>query len=185
MPGAWISGQLRARAVSPGKFNPVIYVAKCWVPAAPHRLLFPGTEEVTEASFTTTSRCLRVPRTAGRTAQMQTTDVLVGERREPTCLQQLGDVADHIGCELDAHRLLNWVVRLAGLGHENHLPRVTSWSKTSCERLSVARHRRRRPEARVVRLRHHHSLPPSWRFTRSSQCPTGWCASCPMSPGRR
>src|SRR5215213_1693088 len=105
MPGAWISGQLRARAVSPGKFNPVIYVAKCWVPAAPHRLLFPGTEEVTEASFTTTSRCLRVPRTAGRTAQMQTTDVLVGERREPTCLQQLGDVADHIGCELDVQRL--------------------------------------------------------------------------------
>ena len=60
----------------------------------------------------------------------------------------------------------------------------SSRSKTSCERLSVARHRRRRPEACVVRLRHHHSLPPSWRFTRSSQCPTGWCASCPMSPGR-
>src|SRR5215213_5958404 len=180
MPGAWISGQLRARAVSPGKFNPVIYVAKCWVPAAPHRLLFPGTEEVTEASFTTTSRCLRVP----RTAEMQTTDVLVGERREPTCLQQLGDVADHIGCELDAHRLLNWVVRLAGLSHENHLPRVTSWSETSCERLSVARHRRgvqrltRSGCGTTIASRRAGDLP-AHRTVRQAG------ASCPMSPGRR
>jgi hypothetical protein len=40
MPGAWTSGQPRARAVYPGHPNPVIYVAKCWVPAGSHRLVF-------------------------------------------------------------------------------------------------------------------------------------------------
>src|SRR5688500_12275616 len=50
--------------------------------------------------------------------QMQTTDVLVGERRKPTCLQQLGDIANHILGKLRAHGRRHWVVRLAGLGHE-------------------------------------------------------------------
>jgi hypothetical protein len=36
MPGAWTSGQPRVRAVYPGHSEPIIYVAKCWVPAALH-----------------------------------------------------------------------------------------------------------------------------------------------------
>ena len=178
MPGAWISGQPRARVVSPGKFNPVIYVAKCWVPAAPHRLVFSDTEAVTGASFTATSGCLRVPRTAGRTAP----DV---NDRCPRLSSNLAMSRATSAVSWTPIGSLTGVVRLAGLGHENHLPRMTLWSKTSRERLSVARHRRRRPEARPVRLQHHHSLPPSWRSTGSPQRLVGRRASCPMSPGRR
>ena len=134
MPGAWISGQPRARAVSPGKFNPVIYVAKCWVPAAPHRLVFSDTEAVTGASFTATSGCLRVPRTAGRTAPD-------ANDRCPRLSSNLAMSRATSAVSWTPIGSLTGVVRLAGLGHENHLPRMTLWSKTSRERLSVARHR--------------------------------------------
>ena len=43
---AWTSGQPRAPAVSPGHLNPVVYVAKCWVPAVPIDWFFPDAEAV-------------------------------------------------------------------------------------------------------------------------------------------
>src|ERR671915_1639495 len=63
--------------------------------------------------------------------QMQTTDVLVGERRKPTCLQQLGEIADHILGKLRAHGRRHWVVRLAGAGHETTCP-ARLVARTSC-----------------------------------------------------
>jgi hypothetical protein len=43
---AWTSGQPRAPVVSPGHLNPVVYVAKCWVPAVPIDWFFPDAEAV-------------------------------------------------------------------------------------------------------------------------------------------
>jgi hypothetical protein len=44
-PGAWSTGQSRARAVSPGHLGPAICLGKCSVPAALSVLVFPDTED--------------------------------------------------------------------------------------------------------------------------------------------
>jgi hypothetical protein len=45
-PGAWSTGQSRARAVCPGHPGPAIYLGKCSVPAGSCGLVFPDTEVV-------------------------------------------------------------------------------------------------------------------------------------------